>query len=338
MIRKILLTLSAILWVLFLFCFSYAGIINYGKPVEERWKVGLAAERAYRPNPILFCHGFASGGPLATWVEREGQKESEKPKLDEKLNFYFKNYYNPIPPTLDNPKQVAIKDYFRIPYLELISFIDFTRNWRSQLIDRNSSIDTYQTGDYYVKTGERMAWDNPILEKDTSKKPLTLGWADKLNEQIQILRKNYKDKNGKSQRITLVCHSMAGLTAREYLTNSKYSNAVNEVEKVVFIGVPNLGSQWANVATGLTNARSMGWLIPGVGWLFSSGIEVFDKIVEHNGLIDIDGDALRDMDSGERGSGFLKQLNSRSQPQGIDYFAIWGNGDSLTDVLVSRHL
>lgn len=240
-LKQRIVSLITVLLFFTIFDFCSAAIIKDEQGNRVPWN---KAKEAYHPNPILFCHGFASGGPLATWVEREGQKESEKPKLDEKLNFYFKNYYNPIPPTLDNPKQVAIKDYSRIPYLELISFIDFTRNWRSRLIDRNSSIDTYQTGDYYVKTGERMSWDNPILEKDPSKKPLTLGWADKLNKQIQILRENYRDKNGKSQRITLVCHSMAGLTAREYLTNTyDYPGAVDTIKAVIFIGVPNLGSQ-----------------------------------------------------------------------------------------------
>jgi len=93
--------------------YSFAGIIRdeNGKPIP--WSDAKAKD-AYRPNPILFCHGFASGGPLQTWVEREGQKENQKPKLDEKLAPYF-NYYNVDPVTKQPIK--ALKDFTRIPYL-----------------------------------------------------------------------------------------------------------------------------------------------------------------------------------------------------------------------------
>lgn len=310
--------------IVFIFRIAIAAIIpdDPNNP-NDGWK----DPRAYRPLPVLFVHGFASGGPWETWVERERQPENKKPKLDEKLKGYFEDYYIPLdaitqkpilalPGTVEHPQT-------RYPYLELISFIDFSKTWRSQLIDRNSSVDTYQEGDYYVRTNERLVG--------------ALGWSDKLQVAIQQLRENYKDKNGKPQKIILVCHSMGGLATREYLTNPKYSMS-NEIKEIILIGVPNLGSSFASLANGITSAQRVGWFIPGVGWLFSSGIEVFDKIVEHRGMVDIDGDAVRDMDPSERGSGFLALLNGRPQPAGVDYFAIWGNGNSLTDILVSRQL
>ncbi|MFA4889583.1 MAG: hypothetical protein WC628_08450 [Candidatus Omnitrophota bacterium] len=306
--------------------YSFAAIIRDENNNPISWN-DIKAKDAYRPNPILFVHGFASGGPLQTWVEREGQKESEKPKLDEKLQPYFGDYYTGY------SNDPTILQDTHLPYLELISFIDFTKTWRSQLIDRNSSVDTYQTGDYYVRTGERHAGDPSSIPTDE----LSRGWADKLILEIDKLRENYKDKNGNPQKIILVCHSMGGLAAREYLTNPKYSMS-NKIKEVILIGVPNLGSPFAKLADGITEAQRIGWFIPGIGWIFSAAIEGFDLMVERKGLIDIDGDAERDMDPSALGSGFLSLLNNRPQPQGVDYFAIWGNGSSLTDVLVSRQL
>ena len=158
---------------------------------DDGWK----DRRAYRPNPILFLHGFASGEPK-TWRE---------PGVDEQLNAYFKSYF-PLGPalTLTPPERLA-----RHPYLELISFIDFAQLPRSQLIDRNSSVDTYRVGDYYVRRGERTAGD-PLQGI-----PPSPGWSDKLNGAIQRLQAVYQDKHGRPLKVILVGHSMGGLAVME---------------------------------------------------------------------------------------------------------------------------
>lgn len=299
--------------------FSSAEIIRDqdGNPVA--WNDAKAKD-AYRPNPILFLHGFGEGDAVSTWIGKENQGNDKKPNVDLKLQPYFGSYYTGYS---DDP--TIFKDT-RYPYLELISFIDFTQPWRSQLIDRNSSVDTYQAGDYYVTTKERYGNDP--------------GWSDKLNNAIQLLRQNYKDKNGKPQKIILVCHSMGGLAAREYLTNPSYSYATNEIEKLILIGVPNLGSPFASLRKGVAKSQRTGWFIPGVGWVVSYQIPFLEKAVEKIKLVDIDGDAARDMDPSAFGSGFLNILNGsmRPQPQGVDYFAIYGISNDLFNFLVSKQL
>lgn len=329
--NKAFFILQMILFIyLFLENFVSAGIINYKEPLETRWKKDRAAKEAYRPYPIVFSHGFGSGGPRATWVEREKQKESEKPKLDEKLRPYFANYYNEDPIT--KKSIIALKDTTRLPYLELVSYIDFSRNARSQLIDRNSSIDTYQEGDYYVQISKKME-----AGKDEKRVAGDHGWADKLNTAIEKIRENYTDRNGYPLKINLMCHSMGGLSVREYLTNQKYANAPDKVSKVIMTGVPNLDAPWASLEVCLTRTQKIGWFVPGVGWLASSIITGLDRMVFEKKQMDINGDAARDMDVGKGGSGFLAALNRRDQPQGVDYYVIWGNSHSL-DTLLGRQL
>ncbi|MFH0791584.1 MAG: hypothetical protein V2A64_08150 [Candidatus Omnitrophota bacterium] len=300
--------LAVLFFFFYLFSFAYAEIINYGKPVDKRWKEDRAKE-AYRPYPVVFSHGFGAGGPRETWVERDKQKESEKPKLDEKLEPYFRNYYYGNVVSLTQEPIKALQ-YSRFPYLELVSYIDFSKKERSQLIDRNSSIDTYKMEDYYVFNYERHPGDP--------------GWADKLNAAVEKVRENYTDRNGSPLKINLVCHSMGGLTAREYLTKPKYGDAPDKVSKVIMTGVPNLGSSLATLSRGLVTAQAVGWFVPYYGWLSSLVIGGIDAGVEMRGKIDADGDAARDMDPSILGSGFLKDLNHRPQPPNVDYFVICG--------------
>ena len=70
------------------------------------------------------------------------------------------------------------------PYLETIDFQD-----------PNGSIDTYPDG--------------------------KVGWADKLNDKVNELLISTK-YGFYTNKLNLVCHSMGGLAAREYLTNPKY--------------------------------------------------------------------------------------------------------------------
>ncbi|MFH1441566.1 MAG: hypothetical protein ABIH18_05970 [Candidatus Omnitrophota bacterium] len=143
--------LTAWLFFLLIFSFSYAEIINPDLPINKRWKEGRAEKEAYRPAPILFSHGFAAGDPTGTWIGRNGQKENQRPEIDTKLWSNFKNYYYKTEGELDSP--IKALDNTRSPYLEIVSYIDASKDERSQLIDRNSSVDTYKEEFFLEKKG-----------------------------------------------------------------------------------------------------------------------------------------------------------------------------------------
>lgn len=252
---------------------------------------GWADNRAYRPAPILFLHGFASGSPVA-WDS-----------ADNALWEYFDEYY--IPASL--PANLTRSNL----YLERISFFNSSDPWRQRLIDRNSSIDSYQTGDYYVLTGERQSGD--------------FGWSDKVNAVINPILDAY-GTNG----LILICHSMGGLAAREYLRQNGGSN----VSKLITIGTPHLGSYMASISKNIRVSQKVGWFLPSYGWTFSFTYESTDVAVEHLKWIDMDGDAVRDMTPN---SGFLQVLNGSSQPPNVDYIAIigdvwWHSGDGVVSL------
>ncbi|HTY45763.1 MAG TPA: alpha/beta hydrolase, partial [Patescibacteria group bacterium] len=73
--------------------------------------------------------------------------------------------------------------------------------------DPNGSIDTYPNGDN--------------------------GWADKVNLAVSDLLTAIK-YGSYANKVNLVCHSMGGLAAREYLSNNKYPRTY--VDKAILIG------------------------------------------------------------------------------------------------------
>ena len=183
----------------------FIGIAIYPADAElldyTQWK---KHENVYRPYPVLFLHGFAGGNP--------GIWQPAIVSLDREGTGYFSKYYGYSNP---DPKNPFHKDAHL--YLETISFFDTTENYpaREDLIDRNSSVDTYQPGDYYVETGERIA--------DGLSDP---GWADKVaylvagnipqgvrGERLQYLlpQKDLLQRYG-TDKLILVCHSTGGLT------------------------------------------------------------------------------------------------------------------------------
>ncbi|MEW6100894.1 MAG: alpha/beta hydrolase [Candidatus Omnitrophota bacterium] len=239
---------------------------------------------AYRPTPILFLHGFAQGNP-ADWT---------KSNVDTKLNEYFAVYYKGY--AADN----TILTSTRFPYLEIIDF-------GGSLVDRNSSVDTYKIGDRYVVSHDRNPGDP--------------GWADTVNTIIDILRDNYRYSDGSMQKINLVCHSMGGLAARKYFKS--YSNSGEKLGKLIIIGTPNLGSSWATSAVSFSRSRRWGWILPSA-LVYVIMIETLDETAESFRFIDIDGDAVWDMDPAPSGSGFLNELNTNYSTS-IDHFAIAGS-------------
>ncbi len=271
--------ISILIFAFFIACFflinvCYANILN-------DWK----DSRAYRPSPVLFLHGFASGSPQS-WTDA---------KVDEILNQYYSKYYTGYnsDPTILIPS--------RYPYLEIIDF-------GSSLIDRNSSIDTYKAGDRYVLTGQRKAGDP--------------GWSDKLNTAIETLRQYYINKDGSRQKITLIAHSMGGLAARKYLKSYSYAN--QKIDKLIMIGTPNRGSLLAATATTPYNRnRRWGWYFFPTGWVSLTSEVTVDRFLETFPKIDMRGDAVWDMDPTSTGSGFIGGLNYNYSSI-VDHFAIAG--------------
>jgi len=274
----------------------------------DNWK----DENVYCPAPIVFLHGFARGSPTVTWTE----DKDHHPNVDLRLEPYFRAYWSGSPP---GSIKVLIPDT-RYPYLEVINFIDeeHTGNPRQEFIDRNSSIDTYQAGDYYVLTGERNIGDP--------------GWSDKVDDAVYSILNGYD-----TDKVILVCHSMGGLAAREYF---KTFNGGDNAVRLITIATPHLGSYLATAPRHIRRTQKIGWFLPWTDWQFSFTVKAVDVGLERIGLVDNDGDAIRDM---EPDSGFLQQLNS-SQPQGVDYFAIcgevwwhsWYSGDGIVSLSSAR--
>jgi uncharacterized alpha/beta hydrolase family protein len=55
--EKLRISVLTFLLSLSLISFLFAEIINYDKPLDKRWN----DDRAYRPAPVLFLHGFGAG-------------------------------------------------------------------------------------------------------------------------------------------------------------------------------------------------------------------------------------------------------------------------------------
>lgn len=241
-----------------------SAIINPDDPAQG-WK----DPRAYRPYPLLFLHGFASGSPR-TWTDAG---------VDTFLRPYFEKYYDQF------SSAVPVLPSSRYPYLEIYNFGD-------TLVDRNSSVDTYKAGDRYVA--------------QMVKSPGDQGWSDKATEAIRLLAERYFP--GSLGNVCIVAHSMGGLAARVYLKQTGIAN--NAVNKIILISVPNKGSVLATVGTHSDIMRNLGWFLPVVGWLNSVNLILWDKRVERSRLVDINGDAVWDMDHTFTGSGFINALNT----------------------------
>ncbi len=291
-------------------------------------------KRSYRPYPILFLHGFA-GGSNYTWNPDPNAKDqaTEQKKPTAVLDKYFNKYFR---------VNLALKregySFTQFPYLETIEFFDSKLTDTEQTIDRNSSVDTYKggiRGDHYVVFG-KIGKDGYFRRNEGDP-----GWGDKVSYALRgqpihdlskylyddspevgggPVLKNYLPPNATSFKALLVCHSMGGLSAREYVTNSKYSNSKDNVAGIVTVGTPHLGSPLATAA----NAVSLVQFIPfksKIAWATVAVImEGLDVNLEWFSKIDPDGDAVNDMDPVTLlffGNGYLGELANRSYPSNV---------------------
>jgi pimeloyl-ACP methyl ester carboxylesterase len=110
-----------------------------------------------------------------------------------------------------------------------------------------------------------------------------------------------------SVRYDLVCHSMGGLVAREYVEGEGYRGGV---ERLVMLGTPNTGSSWASYRLALELEEHYhlwrhepNWSL---SWMITDGL----------------GEAGTDL---KPGSAFLTALNSRDRREGVKYTIVAGN-------------
>ncbi len=159
---------------------------------------------------------------------------------------------------------------------------------------------------------------------------VTLGIAkfDYPNDQpiaasAELLLKAMRDLKARgAKRVDLVCHSMGGLLARDVLTREceggfcgecRGHEGLPEVHRLIMVGTPNAGSPWAKLRA-LAEIREQ--------------IVRFLEDPEHDarGLLGFLNDGL-----GEAGSDlladsdFLKDLNERGLPRGVELTVIVGS-------------
>jgi pimeloyl-ACP methyl ester carboxylesterase len=112
----------------------------------------------------------------------------------------------------------------------------------------------------------------------------------------------------------LICHSMGGLVAREYVEGEGYRGGV---ERLILLGTPNRGSKWA-----------------GYRWILE--VEEHYDLWRHEPdwspswmITDGLGEAGSDL---KPKSGFLKQLNARGRRDGVKYTIVAGNQNPVRRV------
>jgi pimeloyl-ACP methyl ester carboxylesterase len=133
--------------------------------------------------------------------------------------------------------------------------------------------------------------DQPIAES-----------ARSLGEKLATLRLNTPNLS-----YDLICHSMGGLVARDYIESAGYRGGV---ERLIMLGTPNLGSKWAGYRLALEIEEHYGlwrhepdW---SPSWMITDGL----------------GEAGADL---KPRSKFLKELNARPRRDGVKYTIIAGN-------------
>lgn len=85
--------------------------------------------------------------------------------------------------------------------------------------------------------------------------------SKKLTDFIRAQKALYLSKGMQVEKFDIIAHSMGGLVARYYTSSEEYIRN-NDVEKIIFISVPQRGSPWASLGTNYFNDQGMKDLIP----------------------------------------------------------------------------
>lgn len=261
---------------------------------------GWKNKKAYRPYPVLFLHGFAKGNPKS-W-------EKAIPEIEK----YFSDYY--IPEDLpENFKNGYLYNSDKNPanryYLEIINFAD-----------PNGSVDTYGV----------TSPSNSFQTKD--------GWADTLDKTIEDLLSPSKyggTEPPNLDKLLLVAHSMGGLAGREFI--SKYPDG-NKVASLTMTGTPNLGTEWADVAEGMSKHPKKRKFPFFIRWVVSKGINLLNEVLDGWTAIDINGEAIWDTTTDSQFLGTLNGPNRPVKQLGVKYFVVPGTTDKLFWALSNEFL
>lgn len=85
--------------------------------------------------------------------------------------------------------------------------------------------------------------------------------AAELDKFIDSIKADYFHKGIQTGKLDLIAHSMGGLVARDYSCNNKYT-VKNDVDKIIFISVPQAGSSIAELGLEYYNDKGINDLIP----------------------------------------------------------------------------
>jgi len=208
------------------------------------------------------------------------------------------------------------KAYKPRPILFLHGFISNSGSWQTAINSLHKLYSNYQPVGAYL---ELIDVQDNIGSVDTYSDGRK-GWADVLSEKIKQLLD--KTKYGSyAAKLNLVSYSMGGLAAREFLTNPKYGSGY--VDKLILIGVPNLGSPLIYGPRGLCEVSKFGVMMTPRLFInfcsFRNNLNDFAKLILIPNLEILD--AVKDLTPG---SDFLNKLNNRAQPSNVQYCGIYG--------------
>lgn len=317
---------AGLFYLLILFILNHIFIFEgySADTILSSWK----ESEAYRPYPIIFCHGFSGGNPHK-WAQMTGYgpDEIDGYLLEQKFTDRFKSLYDDYYQT-----NAVLKDLFTDPDMEY--FLDpeqWSLNWNSRQIlfslpylERMAFNDPYGSIDKY-----------PCLESGWNSDPHgdTRGWAEKLNDSVESVFNTYNPVDAEileKEKIILICHSMGGLAAREFLTNTKYPNAKNWVSTIITINTPHKGSNGAFVADYKNGLLLKKGLFSPLSGIFGSIVHVGSKATGRGDKTPTGTPSVVDMSPDSQ---FLSDLNNIAKPDSVKAYCLYSRIKTLINLL-----
>jgi len=148
------------------------------------------------------------------------------------------------------------------------------------------------------------------------------GWANTLDTYIEDKTNAYG-----IGKVNLVMHGASGLAGREYLLN--YTST--KTDKLIMIGVPNLGIPFDRLPDSLIETAKVGWSLPLFGITLSSQADCLRQGLVYYDDMDINGDMVTDLTAD---SAFLTSLNNTNHPTTVKYYTIAGIKPNLTNFVL----
>ncbi|MFO8132791.1 MAG: alpha/beta fold hydrolase [Thermoplasmatota archaeon] len=134
---------------------------------------------------------------------------------------------------------------------------------------------------------------------------------------VQAVRQEYLQQNVNASSVDVIGHSMGGVVARHYINQYQGSSEV-DVNTLITVGTPHKGSPWPQIYYDWVNARSK--------------LEMGLLLAQHylpKGSMGKMGPALSAL---MPDSSFLQQLNSQPLNPHVDYIAVCGTYNLLSNI------